>query len=232
MILIPISLICLFALFFETRGLPGINDVGGTNCPTTNCVQSYACDPRCAPVTFGASGSVLRYCTSDTFNTNGDCCCGCATVQVASTNSYFWLGYDDKTCTSVCPPRFYPPPSGSGYSCRPCHAYCLTCTSSTYNDCSTCETTSYQVNSTTCFADSSLHSYGRYNPCPDNYYGIQINRQCIACPTGCSSCAIQLIREMPNGATFGTSYANYNMNSMNCTGNGNDALCKYALYYS
>lgn len=226
-------LLSVLPLLYWVQALPGLNDVGGTNCDGT-CGTSTACDVHCAPVNpahQGSTASVLRYCVSATFNTNGDCCCGCNTATIAGYDSYFWLGYDDKTCASVCPPQFYipPAPNDGGYACRPCHTYCLECTGgdpSGYNKCKTCKSTSYQVNSTTCYADSALHSYSRYNPCPDDYYGIQINMQCVKCPTGCASCAIHLRREMPNGAVFGTSYANYDMTSKNCTGAGNDILCK------
>jgi len=34
---------------------------------------------------------------------------------------------------------------------------------------------------------------------------------------------------MPNGATFGTSSTTYTQNGINCTGNGNDVLCRYTL---
>lgn len=131
------------------------------------------------------------------------------------------------TCSNSCPPGFYPPTSGSGYSCYPCNSWCLTCTGSTQNQCLTCNTGAYQLNSTACYAITTLQN-SRYNPCPNGYYGLQITKVCVACPTGCAICTIQLIREMPNGAVFGTTYANYNQNSVNCTGYG-DPLCGYTL---
>lgn len=183
---IPIFIPLLVAIVFDlVKAMPSQTEYGGQNCPGS-CVQSYSCDPRCAPVSNGASGSVLRWCTSSSSNSNSECCCGCTTVLVASQPSYFWYNYDNMTCSNSCPPGFYPPTSGSGYSCYPCNSWCLTCTGSSQNQCLTCNTGSYQLNSTACYAYTTAQNPGltsRFNPCPNGFYGLQITKVCVACPT-------------------------------------------------
>jgi hypothetical protein len=108
----------LLALTIPTTSMPSLTEVGGTNCPGS-CVQSYSCDTRCAPVTSGQTGSVLRWCTSLSSVSNTECCCGCTTVVDSYSNnlkSFFWFNYDNLTCNSYCPPNYYPP-TNSGYSC-------------------------------------------------------------------------------------------------------------------
>ena len=181
-------------------------------------------------MTFGQTGTVLRWCTSSGSTSNTECCCGCTTVVDSFTNnraSYFWYNYDNMTCSENCPPNFYPPPSGSGYSCYPCHSWCLTCTGGSNTQCSTCASVAYQVNSTSCYAYTTPQTglTSKLNPCPNGYYGLQITKVCVACPTGCSVCAIELTWEMPNAANFATTYDQTNIN---CTGYG-DPLCGYTL---
>ena len=68
-----------------------------------------------------------------------------------------------------------------------------------------------------------------YTPCITGYYGLQIQKVCIACPTGCASCSLFLREEMPGNFAAGAGNYfkdNYNQNNVNCTG---DPLCKYAL---
>lgn len=67
---------------------------------------------------------------------------------------------------------------------------------------------------------ASHTEYTEKNPCPNGYYGVQIQMICAQCPTGCSICAIFLTWEMP-GTNFATSY---NQGNTNCTG---DPLCSY-----
>ncbi len=66
-------LLLIFYALYVGQALPTITQPGGTSC--TACVQSYSCDPRCAPVVFNASpitsgGTVQRWCTSTSSNSN------------------------------------------------------------------------------------------------------------------------------------------------------------------
>jgi hypothetical protein len=126
------------------------------------------------------------------------------------------------TCSNLCPPGYFNT-TVAGSSCVACHTWCLTCTEYSIIKCTSCNTNTYPVNSSSCFAYvAGDHFYGMANPCPDGYYGLQYTKSCVACPTGCTTCAFYLNWEMP-----GTNFAStYNQNNTSCTG---DVKCSYAL---
>lgn len=164
--------IFLLGLLSEVLAIPGLTQVGGTNCGGIR--TSYYCDVRCAPTGTTSGGLIQRYCSQDL--SNYYCDCGCTqTVDSTTGNqpSYYWFNYDNRTCSSGCPPNYYPPPWGSGYACQPCDSNCLTCTGSSNTQCTTCSTASYQLNSTACYNLLSTPAIaGKLNPCPTRYYGL------------------------------------------------------------
>ena len=187
--------LAVFMLWFvsEVLAIPGLSQKGGTNCGTIR--TSQYCDVRCAPTgSTGANGLTLRYWTQDL--SNYYCDCGCTTTVDGTTGwqvSYYWYDLDNRTCSSGCPPNFYPPVWGSGYACQPCNLWCITCTGGSNTQCTTCNTSAYQLNSTSCYnilTTISSPSGPKINPCPTGYYGLQITKICVACDTGCQTCAI------------------------------------------
>ncbi len=150
---------------------------------TNSCVIDAQCDPRCKNM------------RCSVFYSQYDCCDGCVPYvinyyQERDLDVATWTSSLSTRCTDTCPPYQYPYISGGIYTCEICDRNCLTCTGPSNTQCLTCDSTAYQLNATSCY-NMPVKAYG-YNPCPDAYYGIELTMRCEACPTGCTTCNINL----------------------------------------
>lgn len=148
----------------------------------------YNCDPRCIE-----TDTADAYCCQDSTHTsNYDCANGCNTNSAKTFVGNVYLWPDTKRCDTTCPSHWYVlAGSSSGTVCSQCHSWCLECTDQYCYTCTSCDPTAYRLNSTACY-NIVTQSYGVKNPCTDGYYGLHIQKICVACPTGTAQCAIYL----------------------------------------
>jgi hypothetical protein len=180
-------------------------------CIFSQCAVNNAggCDTRCN-------------CCRNAVDLSNYNCDSCNTSRLA----YMWLqaspadGTITYRCETYCPAGQYI--NTTQGSCAYCHSYCETCTAYGYVSCSTCATTAFLFNSTTCY-NLPAQTWGTlsyYNPCVGGTYAWPLTMRCIKCPTGTLTCSLGLEYMMP--ASYQSTYT---MTS-GCT---NDANCLWAI---
>jgi proprotein convertase subtilisin/kexin type 5 len=119
------------------------------------------------------------------------CLLGCQSCQTATVCLFCSLGYfllTDSSCSTSCPPRFFP--DSSSNVCQPCPFDCLTCNST--GACLSCdETIDHRI-----FTVSTA----RCDPIPGYYQGTVVARRLLLqggnvlkCPTNCLLCNSQAV---------------------------------------
>ena len=147
---------------------------GSTSC--LSCVGGYnlvygttICNSTC-PIGQFANSSVCLLCTINcvTCDTSAGKCDSCG-PSVYGVNLYL----SSSSCITVCPVHFFA--NTITYNCDPCDASCYTCSGSSPNKCTSCNSGSLENSNSSCISSCLSGEYS-------------LNNLCVACPVQCSTC--------------------------------------------